>query len=866
VAELLAGCGADAEARTGQVGGVGITRAATTGDRCGGAVLPECDGPFTGVTCGLPCIGDDPTACGVDVYCHSDGTVYGLATRNAVLFPGAASDGDEEIEAALEAWIVEHEAELGLEEGLGSEDLELHRRAEGESTAGPLRILRFAQTHRGFPVLAPDGVVTLVHGPEGAVSISGAIIDGRAIYDHETVQASAVMAELSIGRHASANEGVAVDELEVVHATRVAVPTARAIGWAGVVRRKSGGALARVVVGTDPWFVGPALPLLDYRPLAAAGLGNVQAVQVHTLDPAGAPDVPGYSDESTLTTGAPLLGSVDDVSQEIQLATERVVVLDLQGESREDVAVYGTRVLSPTGDFLAAGGAELAAQVGYHLFQSWYDFIDGRLTYPATGAKRWDSATHHYSNGGTTSDAPAGTFAPRVIGFVNTASAACPVDGTACATVEGYDPTDPAAMAFPELLHIPAGATNPEALGLMILPGDGIEPVTLAHEFGHIIDLFTGGGMTIDLAPACGGACMLECIEDTTDEAPPLTESIAQLLALAFLHQSFGVVEFDYCPTVDLVSVNGNKPWTPGSCVPSGEDISLFQRPGACAKPYPYCDKPEDPGTRRQCCFDDEDLTDCTIHVPEECEVGAVSPMGGVGTGTARAEPTGLCAKTPGYATNSLYQAFWQMLNGQLCEPAAPFACVSMEWAPGVAPLDAATDALLYAMRVNALTYEQLFDAMATYVSCTYGADAYDDFNVIACNHGIRDCAESPPLICQMCGNGVREGTEGCDGADWLLTRCDDLPLYSGGTLTCDQSTCVFDTTQCTMPGLDTTAGTALPADSSSGPAHQDTETTGAGGNTSSDDGCDCRTEPSNAAGLVALLSLLGARRRRRSA
>jgi MYXO-CTERM domain-containing protein len=165
---------------------------------------------------------------------------------------------------------------------------------------------------------------------------------------------------------------------------------------------------------------------------------------------------------------------------------------------------------------------------------------------------------------------------------------------------------------------------------------------------------------------------------------------------------------------------------------------------------------------------------------------------------------------------------------------------------------------------VNALTYDQLFDAMATYVSCTYGEDAYDDFNTIACNHGIRDCAEPAPLLCQDCGNGVREGTEGCDGTDWLLTGCDDLPLYAGGTLTCDQSTCVLDTTQCTMPGLDTTAGTALPGDSSSGAAPQDTETTGAGGPISSDDGCGCNTEPSNAAGLVALFSLLGARRRRR--
>jgi hypothetical protein len=95
------------------------------------------------------------------------------------------------------------------------------------------------------------------------------------------------------------------------------------------------------------------------------------------------------------------------------------------------------------------------------------------------------------------------------------------------------------------------------------------------------------------------------------------------------------------------------------------------------------------------------------------------------------------------------------MLNGQRCEPTPPFACVSVEWAPSVAPLDAATDALLYALRMNALTYEQLVDAMATYVSCTYGPAAYDDFNAIACAHGIRGCDAPAPMICQTCGNGV---------------------------------------------------------------------------------------------------------------
>ncbi|MCX4239442.1 hypothetical protein [Paraliomyxa miuraensis] len=158
-----------------------------TSQGCDGTPLPSCDGPFTGAACDLPCSLGPPDLealeCDVDRYCHSDGSTYGLAARNAVLYPASPDEPDEAVQANLEAWIVEHPADLGLEAGLTADDLDLHRMNDFRSSAGALTIFRFGQTYRGIPVLAPDGIVTLVHGPQGAISITGAIIDRRTSCD-----------------------------------------------------------------------------------------------------------------------------------------------------------------------------------------------------------------------------------------------------------------------------------------------------------------------------------------------------------------------------------------------------------------------------------------------------------------------------------------------------------------------------------------------------------------------------------------------------------------------------------------------------------------------------------------------------------
>jgi hypothetical protein len=122
-------------------------------------------------------------------------------------------------------------------------------------------------------------------------------------------------------------------------------------------------------------------------------------------------------------------------------------------------------------------------------------------------------------------------------------------------------------------------------------------------------------------------------------------------------------------------------------------------------------------------------------------------------------------------------------------------------------------------------------------------------------------------MTCETCGNGVREGDESCDGDDWLHASCDELPQYSGGTLACDLVTCTLDESQCAMPGLDTTAETMNPDESTTTVRAGDTGTdTDTGLADPRSDGCDCRV-PGTDDGRPALLPsvLLAVKRRRRS-
>ncbi|MCX4244405.1 hypothetical protein [Paraliomyxa miuraensis] len=794
--------------------------------------------------------------------------MYGLAAIGAQLFESASlatpEDSAEVIAAELVTWITEHEQDLGLPPGLDDSHVELIPADGFVQRMGGLTILRFVQRHRSWPLLPPHDLVQVVVAGTRAVQLTGRIVDGRVDYEDEAAQAHERLALGSIRQHVHERTGYPIGEIEVDGLALVAVPESQRIAWVGHARY-AGSMLARVIVGADVDAPGPVLELLSYRTLEVEDLVTTAPIQVRTADPSTDPAAFGTSVETTLAGGGALLGSIDDVSGEVQLATDAVVVLDLNGGSRQQLEIVASRILDPDGDFLATNGSAFSGQLTHHLMHSWYALIDEYLTDPVSGTKQWDSAVPVYQPGAQ-SPTPPGTFMPRMLAFINSASSDCPTTAVACANWIGYGSGSPAAMAFPEIVHHPPSAAPDEfeftgRITTHPPGGNGDDVFTLAHEFGHVADLFLGPGITKHLAPECNGPCTLECLEDTSQEAPPLGETIAQMFALLLLHDAFELVDFEYCNIISVLSRHNVKAFGPGPCIPVGEDISLLQRPGpgSCDKTAPYCDKPDEPKVNLHC---------CEPGVEPDCIIPAA--MTDCDSGFQRAVPTGVCNTSPGYDTHSVMQAFWQMLNGQYCEPTAPFDCQSFEWVSDVDPADVVIPAFLYSLRLNPLSYEQLVDGMATHVACNHGTDAYDHFNAIACAHDLRDCTEDPPVLCQTCGNGVREGTETCDGLDWAAASCSDWGDYMGGELQCDANTCQLEASLCTNPeqpeGLDSTAGTGHdPSATTTAPAA--TETEGAWPGASGDDGCACQAAHRRIDPLWLLMPLacIGRRRRRSS-
>jgi hypothetical protein len=829
---------------------------------CHGDELPSCDAGWAGPSCDYAC---DPGApgCGFRYYCHADGRVAGLALSRAHLFAIDPSLERLAVRDRLKAWVVAHASDFDMPDGLTAQMLQLEPADNFEVEDGPLTLYRFRQryaasaAHPQVPIVGEGALLTLEADRAGAIALAGTLVDPRVPYAYASRQAPASQARDSIKRHASLRSGIPGADIEVDALQLVAVPWAEQIAWYGIPRA---GAISmgRVIVDADPGVTG-WLDLLMYDDGKAYALHDTTPITVQTQEPLEDPWAEPLleSSESTLANGAPLLGSIFDGNGEPQLGTEEVVVLDLHGNEFNMDLFDGMaqmwdfdRYMEASGLFAAGQPDErFRAQRLYHLVKSGYAVVD------RTALGKWDSAVS-FRNPMLQSDFAPGTYRPRILIGYNHAS----IGAAGQAGLFEITPLAPVLIGFPEAVQQPGPNLQNEIIATINAPLGLIDADVLFHEVGHDFDVFLGPGYPDSYAPwACPGCT--SCDEDTSDEANPLTETIAQMFAMWQLVRVFPDVPHDTCSLMNQLTggttTNQKNVHSPG-CMDSTDSIGLFIRDDDPACPdVTICDKPSN------------DEVDATMGAPLWCDA------------------------TEGYNTFSILQVWWNWLHGLYCEPPGPMgvSCTpqTVVWPPGCdqpgAGVDCATPdevaglAFVHALRSNPTSYVQFVDGMAKFVACNYGPEAYGDFNQALCDHQIRACDEPPPMICQECGNGIREGSEQCDGYDLSVDEIGYIPTcmgfaYEGGTLGCQgilgAQPCTYDFSQCMMPGLDDT-GTSTDdstSEGSSSSADITDDTTGPGSiDGGGGGGCGCRSGRRGLLLPMSIVFLLPTRRRsRRSA
>jgi len=780
---------------------------------CDGTYWSTCEPGWTGPSCDLPC---DDARCGFTTYCHGDGRTWGLASFGARLFAASASLPDQALHALFEGFIVAHPEAVGLAPGVSAEDLDLVPARGFRGPAGRLVLLRFDQRYRGIPVYGPDGTVRVTLAPGGAIAFDGAIVDGREAWANLEDHADEALARRSILAHAVERSGLSAAELEVAGVRRVAVPAVQRIGWVGTVR--SGVAhVETIVVDGDPAASLP-LPILHADRMEAEALHDEVEIGVLAEDPGT--DVFTPPDQTAglgqLFDGSVLRGSMRGT--EIALGTERVVGYDATAA----MSYMGLNTVPPLTSAIAAFDA-MAGTVAYDVqnhyvrAQSFYAFADRYM------AGVWESLL-------ADSSFPPGEFAPRVMLWILPGFDKCG-DASFCANYVPLEGVDPGSVE--DEYQQPLDGPVLENLAEITIETPGIPTHVLAHEFGHVVDLFAAP-FILDAGLGCKGnpGCAPSCQLDTTEEAPVLKEVFAQLFAIAVTSSLYPLATAGNCDALWDISLGPDGAPHNDTCRPDGEPYSHFlQLP--CPPGIGYCDHDFTPGAEN-------------------------------------GEPTGLCNKSQGYRTDSIHQAFWEIFHGESCAATPPYTCTPMSLPAGLSASDAFMPALFYAMRVDAKLVRQFVDAFVTHVSCNLGSTLYEEVNAVLCHHGLRACDAPPPAICEQCGNGVREGAEVCDGNDLGGASCEGFG-FNGGVLACDAS-CTFDPSQCDTedPGLDVTGATDPedPGTDVTGVGTTLGDTTGGGAQgDGGNDGCRCGASSGGGASLawvgVGLFGLLGALRRR---
>lgn len=716
---------------------------ACTADADGEAVC-ECDPGFTGPECDIPC--EDGVACELKVFYHGNGTVNGALMRGGTLFDAS---NEAEVAQGLEQWFAAHHELLSLDpvELLDVFD-ELVPAEPQFREHGQLRTLTLEQTYRGYRIFGPEAQITATYAPgKGVIAFMGTVADPREDYQGLTDTVSQVLAEqaildrwLEVG---DVTEGVSVAAMELV-----AVPQAKSMGWYGRLERANE-KYGYVVVPAAPDVTGGVPPtVLGYGLLRHESPGDLVSIDV--LGPPFTDDIAEATETtlwSSLPTGGPLQGSTftpQGVQEGIKLGSSRVQIYDAQNMA---LGTSPAALVSPDATF-DAGPAD---EVPWSMQSNYLHILAALKTIESVKQGSWDHRDVWKAAGWLPE------MAARLVVFVRAGSGSCP-DAGACYDTHGY----PEIAKWFDLDHefyraTPGGAlTDQPTIALSVL-----SPGTTHHELGHFFDDFSGAGMTSTNGtpgmcipnPMSPADCVPGCHPDTIDEAPPLAETIANMVGSALTVSSYGAIGFDDDCYDGFYSASWRGTLTPApssACATAQADITQFA------------------DTR-----------------PTSPELGQDF----------------YCAKQPGYRQYPVLQAWWSMLHGKVCDGQAPWTCDDITGLPS--PARVGLEALQYGLSVsNHQWYEMFIENVGIYYACQYGPSVHADYVQVMSNHGLMEPGTMPPVCPDLCGDGIEGPNEACDDGNTSSgdgcssactveggggggvdgTPCDSLYDYPGGT------------------------------------------------------------------------------------
>jgi len=568
------------------------------------------------------------------------------APEGGALFTVASSRG-QTVKSALLSWL-----RTGVYYGLGSAatiDLVQVRSVQD----GNLKVVHFSQTYRGIPLIghAAQVVVTL-HG-DVALSVTGRPIDAAPDYAGVLGTMSAEDAEAPVvAAYLAEQEGSSAPVIEAIEL--VAVPTFSTLAWRAQVREAghegmeilvhavTGGVISRQV--TDSYDLTQKKPVhLLVEPFSADPV---------TLSTGMAWDMPG-------AIAGYCADPVSGAGCLVRMGSMRLSVYDYQDDNTATPLVQTMPIWDlfdpqvPWSKFLYGPPSfGFNAQNLYHKAATATTWVD-----PFVTVLGWD---HH----------------PNVPW-----SSAEPSSLLMMVDVDGQDPAGPSCKQALGLYAPYAFSANDAAIvdppyGTATLPRMSIcknDESTVFHELGHYYDDHLATGTM-----GHGIAIHNTCVADTSDEAPPLAETVADMLTAALYAQLYPSMAYDMSTT-------------PLPC-----SLGVMSLPGQ-------------------------------VH-------GA--PCGGprhFSSDRPTAVANGACDVQAGYDQIGVQQAWWKFLKGQTCMTQTPWTCTAVPQDP-----ETGLRALLYALSVgNGQSYKQLFRYMKSWIQINGTADEKTRFTQIFTQHGL---------------------------------------------------------------------------------------------------------------------------------